>query len=237
MDRALTSEDSYQGRRILQAMHQGERYAAEIYRQIRRIPLEADALVLDFGAGDGLFCDKFARDRMPIECVEPDISLRELLKERATQVYVDIGDVRSDSYDLVYAINVLEHIEDLNKSLAGIRTALKPGGRFFVFVPAFALLWTSLDDECGHIQRFTRSSLRKALTDAGFEIEQQRYFDSLGFPAALAVRALETVGLFRYSPDTVGFYDRAIFPLSKRLDRVTSGLLGKNVLAVARRGG
>ena len=66
---------------------------------------------------------------------------------------------------------------------------MRPGALMFVFVPAFNILWTGLDDEVEHVQRFTRGSLRPALAKAGLEIVHLRYFDSLGFAAALLVRA------------------------------------------------
>src|SRR5262249_50985428 len=76
--------------------------------------------------------------------------------------------------------------------------------------------------------------LNRALSLAGFESTRFRYFDSLGFPAALAVRFLEKLGLFRYSSKSVGLYDRYVFPISRAVDRVAWGLIGKNLIAVAR---
>ena len=61
------------------------------------------------------------------------------------------------------------------------------------------------------------------------------YFDSLGFPAALSVRLLEKFGLFSYNDNTVGLYDRWIFPVSRQADRAFRKLFGKNVLAMAER--
>ena len=129
---------------------------------------------------------------------------------------------------------MIEHITVLDKTLAEVRRVMRPGASIFVFVPAFNLLWTSLDDEVGHVQRFTRKTLYSALSLAGFESIKFRYFDSLGFPAALTVRFLEKLGLFRYSSKSVGLYDRYVFPISRAVDRVASGLIGKNLIAVAR---
>ena len=80
---------------------------------------------------------------------------------------------------------------------------------------------------------FRRASLTRVLSRHGLAVEQSRYFDSLGFPAALGVRVMERLGAFRYSPGTVGFYDRALLPISLAGDRLLSGFLGKNVIAVA----
>ena len=101
-----------------------------------------------------------------------------------------------------------------------------------MFVPAFNA--TTLDDEVGHVQRFTKATLKIALLQGGFSPHRLHYFDCLGFPAALAIKLLERIGLFQYSGGTIGLYDRYVFPVSKELDRLLSPIIGKNVIAVAR---
>lgn len=228
---------AYAGHRILEAMRGAQRYAQEIYRQIRRAHPEAAGPVLDFGAGDGVFAEKFAGDRIAVDCVEPNPALRSGLRQHGRNVFADIADVPAEGYEFVYAINVLEHISDLGGALASLRRTMRPQARLFVFVPAFNLLWTTLDDEVGHVQRFTRISLLRPLAAAGFEVDELRYFDSLGFPAALSARLLEQLGLFNYSSHTVGFYDRYIFPVSRALDPAACRLFGKNLVALARKAG
>ena len=83
------------------------------------------------------------------------------------------------SFPYIYTINVLEHLADIKGSLLEIHRVLQPGGTLFVFVPAFNFLWTSLDDEVGHVQRFTTRSLADAIRKAGFVIQTARYFNWL----------------------------------------------------------
>jgi SAM-dependent methyltransferase len=226
--------NGYQGHRILEAMRSAPRYADAVFRQICSVVPPTGSVLLDFGAGDGVFFEKFVVEGYRVDCVEPDIVLQRSLSTLGGQVYPDIFSVPSSSYDFVYSVNVIEHITVLDKTLVEVRRVMRPGASIFVFVPAFNLLWTSLDDEVGHVQRFTRKTLNRALSLAGFESIQFRYFDSLGFPAALTVRFLEKIGLFRYSSKSVGLYDRYVFPVSRAVDRVASGLIGKNLIAVAR---
>jgi SAM-dependent methyltransferase len=223
----------YAGARILEAMRSAPRYADAIFGNLAC--LAKDGPLLDFGAGDGVFAERFMRQGVNVECVEPDASNQAVLRGRGLTVASDTASLASDRYALVYTINVLEHLHDPERCLDELYRALRPGGQLFVFVPAFNILWTSLDDEVQHVQRFTRSKLATCLVQAGFEIETTRYFDSLGYFAALTVRVLETVRLFRYSPTTIGFYDRAVFPLSLIGDRFVSGMFGKNVIALARK--
>ena len=51
---------------------------------------------------------------------------------------------------------------------------LRPAGRCSIYVPAFPVLYTSMDAKVGHVRRYTRSSLTAAVSAAGFTIERCR---------------------------------------------------------------
>jgi SAM-dependent methyltransferase len=232
----MTEQTQYQGLRILEAMHEAVRYNAAIFDLIKRASPPGAQTILEFGAGDGAFMLRFATEGVSVDAVEKDSGLRASLRERhARPIHDDVRMVKSESCDFIYTVNVLEHIPDLDAELSELRRVLRPNGTVFVFVPAFETLWTSLDDEVGHVRRFTRRTLGMAFRHAGFTITRIEYFDCLGFPAALAVRVLEGLGMFRYRPETVGFYDRRIFPVSRCLDMAFRHLLGKNLIALARK--
>jgi SAM-dependent methyltransferase len=229
------SPPQYAGHRILEAMRSAPSYADAIYRMIRAAIPAGSSCILDFGAGDGAFPERFLRDGYRIDCVEPDPGNRRSLAALGVSAVESVAALADGRFDFVYTVNVLEHLADLDSDVAELHRVIRPGGRLFVFVPAFAILWTSLDDEVGHVRRFSHASLTRALAAGGFAIEDCRYFDSLGFLAALGVRVLEKVGLFRYSARAVGFYDRILLPISLFGDRWFSGVLGKNIIAVARK--
>ena len=74
--------------------------------------------------------------------------------------------------------------------------------------------------------------LVQIVRQAGLQVEAARYADSLGFLAALVYRfAGDDSGVI--SPRSVRVYDRFLFPLSRRVDHLTLGSFGKNVLVVA----
>jgi SAM-dependent methyltransferase len=224
---------AYAGHRILEAMRYAPRYTEAIYSQARAACPTAMGPILDFGAGDGTLAKRFRRDGFELECVEPDGANQAALHGMGLRVFANIESRDSNRYRFAYSINVLEHLCDLDHYLDELHRVLRPGGRLFVFVPAFDILWTSLDDEVGHVQRFRRGSLSAHLAQAGFEVRSMRYFDSAGFPATLAVRLLERMNLFQYSNRSVGFYDKFVLPLSLAGDRMLRRIAGKNVVGLA----
>jgi len=232
----MSEAAQYEGVRILEAMHEAVRYNASLFDLIKQTKPATAKRILEFGAGDGVFMGKFHGEGIAVDGVERDAQFRGQLAERyACRTYQDIREVDSDSADFIYSVNVLEHIENLDSEVLELRRVLKRNGSIFVFVPAFELLWTSLDDEVGHVTRFTRKTLSTAFSQGGFELTQMEYFDCLGFPAALGVRLMEKLNMFRYQPESVRFYDRRIFPSSRYLDRFFQHAVGKNIFAVARK--
>ena len=221
-----SSGRQYAGHRILEAMQDAVLYSETILDKLTHLEPQRAAKILDFGAGDGLFLRKLRARGISVDCFEPDLILQDNLRAAGARVvYSNTGEIASSAYDLVYTINVLEHISDSERICAELFRIMSPDGRLFVFVPAFQLLWTKLDDEVGHVRRFSHASLEQTLTQSGFIVTSVEYFDCLGFPAALGVRLFEKFDVFRYNAANIRFYDRYIFPLSRRLD-----LLFKRIL-------
>jgi SAM-dependent methyltransferase len=73
--------------------------------------------------------------------------------------------------DLVVCLDVIEHLDDDVLALAEMGRVLKPGGRLLLAVPADPSLWSPHDDAVGHLRRYTRSSLLRAVASAGLRVE------------------------------------------------------------------
>jgi SAM-dependent methyltransferase len=82
--------------------------------------------------------------------------------------------------DTVVALNVIEHIADDVEALRCVRSMLRPGGRAVILVPALPGLFGSLDSELGHQRRYTRTTVRGVMREAGFRMERVFYFNLVG---------------------------------------------------------
>ena len=94
------------------------------------------------------------------------------------------------SFDLVTALDVIEHLDDDVAGLSEIRRVVAPGGHVLLFVPAFMFLWGVQDDVSNHRRRYTLPELKRVVREAGFEIERATYANITFFAPTLLGRAV-----------------------------------------------
>jgi len=94
------------------------------------------------------------------------------------------------SFELVTALDVIEHLDDDVAGLREMRRVLRRDGRLLLFVPAFMFLWGVQDDVSNHRRRYTLPSLLKAVEAAGFSVEWSSYANISFFLPVLVVRSV-----------------------------------------------
>jgi len=94
------------------------------------------------------------------------------------------------SFDLVLALDIIEHVPDDLQALRELYRILRPGGSLLVTVPALQMLWSAHDVINGHYRRYTLGELRNRVETAGFEVVTATYFNTLLFPIIAALRWL-----------------------------------------------
>ena len=96
----------------------------------------------------------------------------------------------SGSFELVTALDVIEHLDDDVSGLQEIRRVLRREGRLLLFVPAFMFLWGVQDDVSNHRRRYTLPRLLTAVKAAGFSVEWASYANISFFLPVLLVRSV-----------------------------------------------
>lgn len=106
--------------------------------------------LLDFGCGSGVMLSFLAGhsghvtamdiDLVPLERVRKYIPLPEHVEVLDARQR-SLSQLRPKSYDLINALDVLEHVDDLPRTLADLLSLLKPGGRLVVSGPTENILY------------------------------------------------------------------------------------------------
>jgi SAM-dependent methyltransferase len=234
----LTSPDNYTGvdnLDVLDVAVNYRRFLAALILGSGGDPKSGRA-VLDFGAGDGTYARCARELGYDVMCVELDPLLRRRLLDDGFHTVRDLSGVADHGIDFVYSFNVLEHIEDDLGVLEELHRVTSCDGTLLLYVPAFSVLYSSMDAKVGHVRRYHKAGLASVVEQAGFKVDRCTHADSIGFFASLLYRAFGSREghLDRRS---VQLYDRWVFPISRALDRVVSYWFGKNLILTARRQG
>lgn len=119
-----------------------------------------------------------------------DLARRQLGAHRVRAIEGELpgGIPKGQRWDVVTAIDVLEHLAQPVESLRAIHDALEPGGLLFVTVPAWQFLWSKHDDFNHHYRRYSPRELHEHLREGGFSVRWWSGYNALLFPAVAAVR-------------------------------------------------
>ena len=98
---------------------------------------------------------------------------------------------KDELFDLVLALDVIEHIDEDLSAVRELNRVLKPGGRLILTVPAFQFLWTNHDLALHHKRRYTRSGILSILRLGGFENEKATYWNFFLFLPVATIRLLK----------------------------------------------
>jgi len=222
---------TYTGLDVLETLDRATNYNAFLLDLILQ-NYNGQGRMLDFGAGIGTFAKLLRKSGIDVVCVEPDAHLSDGLACDGFLTFNDLDEIPDDSFEFIFTLNVLEHIEDDRASFSRLTAKLAKGGRLLVYVPAFECLWTSLDERLKHYRRYRRAGLERLARSVGLTVWKTRYADSLGFFATLTFKFFGSKK-GDLSARAVKLYDRYIVPPSTVLDLIFSRWLGKNVYLVA----
>src|SRR5688572_26244521 len=158
----MEHNEAYSGVDNLEIMQEAQNYNRYLLNLVRRHAPDG-ARTLDFGAGNGQFAIPVAALGYAVMAVEPDRALRDSLNGRGIRTVAGCEDLADESLDYVYTLNVLEHIGDDVGALRLVRTKLVTGGRLLAYVPAFPVLYSSMDHKVGHVRRSHQETLTAAM--------------------------------------------------------------------------
>lgn len=188
--------------------HRGKR--ANVLSQIKKLAKGKDLKILDVGCGTGYLLKELQKKY--IDAYGIDISKQSLsfCKKRDLN-NLKHWDIEKNPYpqmtfDIVLALDVIEHIKDDNQAMKNIAKSLKKDGIVIFASPAFPYLWSYWDKLAGHYRRYDKKSLIKLFEDSGFKIEFVSFTNVLIFFPVIAIRIIkQKLGIKELNDSTSDF--------------------------------
>jgi SAM-dependent methyltransferase len=172
------------------------------------------------------------RPRLPFEGTQfVDISAAAAAKLRARGAEVVLGEVTSlpfadASFDLVCALDIIEHVEDDDGALSEVSRTAKPGGVILMSTPLYPELWTAFDDFVGHKRRYEPAELLSKLARHHLTVERSAAFGMQ--PKSSRLVDLGMWWLLNDRERAIWWYNRVFMPMGllfqKKL-RLESGMI------------
>ncbi len=155
---------------------------------------------------------------------------------------------KSNSYDLILALDVFEHLQDDVAAMKEIRRVLKYGGKLIFNTPAFMFLFSYHDVAFHHLRRYRACELREKMDLAKLQVKFMTYWSFFIFPAVYVMRKISNTTKENYA-EILSDFHREINPLAEKVLKFFSYLeliliklnislpLGVSIYGIARKDG
>lgn len=136
------------------------------------------------------------------------------------------------TFDGLFALNVVEHIEDDALAIANCKKLIRPGGTMVILVPAYQGLYNRFDQELFHSRRYNRTMLGNLFQRNGLKTVRLFHFNMAGILGWFVSGKLQKNKTI--PKDQMKIYN-ALVPAFKAVDAVTAHQVGLSCVGVAQR--
>jgi len=168
------------------------RYVLRRDRVLQHLKRVTPCRVLDIGCGPGALVSELSALGFDAYGVDRSAKAMEIGKQLQEQspgmtIQQQLDEEWKGTFDVVMSFEVIEHLQDDVGAMREWRQYLKPGGRLIISTPAHPGNWNAADEWAGHVRRYDRDGLVRAMEAAGFEVERVECY---GFPLANVMEKL-----------------------------------------------
>jgi 2-polyprenyl-3-methyl-5-hydroxy-6-metoxy-1,4-benzoquinol methylase len=237
-------ENDATGRKTLEAIAGAKNFNQWMYETI--LPY-CKGEMLELGSGIGNISEFFLKSSVQISLSDIRQNYCDYLRNEFSgyknlkQVYrIDLTHPDFDNeytglfekFDTVFALNVVEHIEDDSLAIENCKKLLSSGGNLIILVPAYQSLYNRFDKELYHYRRYSKSSLIKLFSKQGLEIVKSTYFNFMGIPGwFFSGKILRNSSIPK---GQMKLYDKLV-PVFKAVDKILFNKAGLSVIAVGKK--
>jgi len=186
--------------------------------------------ILDYGCGTGYNLAFLSIFGTVTGADKNTVAIKEFSK-MANCCYIDLNEDLTTyygTYDLIVALDVIEHIDYDVQALKDIWKLLRINGELIISTPAYEWLWSGEDIISQHKRRYTKSSLRAVIQDAGYEEIFLSYFNLCILPfMACVVWGKKLLFPKKAAESNVSKTNRFINWILTRITSIEDTLIGK----------
>lgn len=236
------SEIDIEGLDTLKVISQTDKFNNWIYQSIKP---SLKGNILEIGSGIGNITACLINDKLNITASDLRANYNIILKERLGQ-YSYLQGIRKidimhpdfdneykdllDTFDTVFAINIIEHIENDHLAIKNCRKLLLNHGNLIILVPAYQALYNRFDKELKHFRRYSKAELKAFMLSENLKINHIRYFNFMGilgwwFSGSILKKKTIPAGqmkLFNF-----------LVPVFKVIDKITGNRIGLSLIISA----
>lgn len=203
--------------------------------------------VLEIGSGIGNISAFFLKDNFDITLSDIRENYCQILnkkfnKEKSFREVIHLDLVAPDfdtrykallgTFNTVFALNVVEHIEDDQLAIKNANKLLKTGGHLIILVPAYQFLYNRFDKELFHFRRYIKSSLNNLFKEEKLAIVRTFYFNAAGIAGwFISGKILNNKTLPK---NQVSLFNNLV-PLFKTIDTLLMHRIGLSVICIGKK--
>ncbi|MBL0109225.1 MAG: class I SAM-dependent methyltransferase [Ignavibacteria bacterium] len=230
-----------EGADILDVISSADKFNQWMYETIKPY---CKGKILEIGSGIGNISAFFLKDKFEIMLTD----IRDVYCEKLEAKFsgnknltgsknVDLIDPEFDikhkslfnSFDTVFALNVIEHIQNDNLSVSNCKKLLRQNGNLIILVPAYQSLFNSFDESLEHYRRYNKNTLNKLFQENDLKIIHEQYFNLMGILGWFISGKLQKNSTF--PPGQMKLYNSFV-PIFKIIDKMIFNQIGLSVISI-----
>ncbi|ESU24180.1 putative methyltransferase [Flavobacterium enshiense DK69] len=233
----MVKEIDLEGLTTLTVIEKADRFNNWMYETIAPY---CNGKILEIGSGIGNISQFFIKNNKDITLSDLRDNYCDILKKKFPNdvIKVDLAHPNFDeeyknlleTFDTVFALNVVEHIKDDVQAIANCKKLLKPNGTLLILVPAYQFLYNNFDVELEHFRRYTQKNLKTIIQKNDLRTVKEFSFNFIGilgwyFSGNILKKKTIPEG-------QMGFFNLLV-PIFKIADLVTFKKIGLSVINVS----
>lgn len=177
------------------------RYILRRDRVLARLATLPPSRILEVGCATGSLLRELSARGHHCAGLESSVAARSLastMHAGAVAIAEAPSPLWAERFDVLLALEVIEHIEDDKGAMTLWASWLKPGGLALISAPADPKRWNAADVWAGHYRRYRRQDLTALAQGAGLNVEGT---ETYGFPLANLSEAAKARSVARETAD------------------------------------